>query len=286
MQLKCVQSPAIFGYAVRPRELLMSLRSKSLAVFLIAFAALHGTAHATIVRVETVLGNFDINLYDNDTPVTVSNFLNYVQNGAFTDSIFHRSVTNFILQSGGFQTDLNAQITAIPTNAAIVNEPVYSNVRGTISMAKLGSSVNSATSQWFINLSNNAANLDSQNGGFTAFGEVTGNGMDVIDAIAALPTFAFTSPLGELPLQNFSAADYSNGVTVDNTHLIIVTAITVIDSTVDSAGAAGLNPTPTTASSGGGTVPVSGGGGGGNLGLVALLGLLLVVSRRILSNRG
>lgn len=263
----------------------MSVRSNSLvfaATLLVAiFTALPNAANATIVRVETVLGNFDINLYDNTTPATVSNFLNYVQSGAYTDSIFHRSVSGFVAQSGGFSTDLNAQISAIATNPAVVNEPVYSSVRGTIAMAKLGGLPNSATSQWFINLANNAAALDDQNGGFTVFGEVTGNGMAILDALEALPKFAFASPLNELPLQNYSSADFTNGVTVDNTHLIIVTGISVIDSTVGSAEAAGLNPTPTTA---GGTAPPpppASGGGGGSLSLFALLGLLLVNRKRL-----
>jgi peptidyl-prolyl cis-trans isomerase A (cyclophilin A) len=283
----CTIAGCYFAPAIINRVIPMSVKPISIvfvATLLLAVtAALPTTANATIVRVETVVGDFDINLYDNATPATVTNFLDYVQIGDFSDSIFHRTVANFIVQSGGFRTDLNAEITSIPTNPAVTNEPVYSNVRGTIAMAKLGNDPNSATSQWFINLANNAADLDGQNGGFTAFGEVTGTGMDVIDALAALPTYAFASPFGEIPLQNYSATDFSNGVAVDNTHLIIVTAITVVDSTVDSAGAAGLNPTPTTA---GGTTPPppadGGGGGGGSLGLLALLGLILVNRKRFL----
>lgn len=271
----CIYAPPIIN-----REIPMSAKPISLvfvaSLLLAVTAAMPNAANATVVRVETVLGDFDINLYDNATPATVTNFLGYVQNGDFSDSIFHRSVTNFIVQSGGFRTDLNAEVTSIPTNPAVTNEPVYSNVRGTIAMAKLGDNPNSATSQWFINLANNAANLDDQNGGFTAFGEVTGPGMDVVDALAALPAFAFASPFGELPLQNYSSTDFSNQLPVDNTHLIIVTAITVIDSTVDSA--AGLNPTPTTA--GGTTTPPA--GGGGALSLLALLGLILVNRKRFL----
>ncbi len=268
----------------------MSFRSNPclsiVTLFIALTAALPNSASATVVRVETVLGDFDINLYDNATPATVTNFLAYVQNGAYADSIFHRSVPGFILQSGGFRTDLNAQISDIPTNPAVTNEPVYSNIRGTIAMAKLGNDPNSATSQWFINLANNAANLDGQNGGFTVFGEVTGNGMDIIDAIAALPRFAFAAPLGELPLQNYSADDFTNNVAVDNSHLIIVSAMTVIDTTVDSAGAAGLNPTPTTAGgTGGGTNTGGGSGGGGSLSLFALLGLLSLSGRRLLSEK-
>lgn len=250
-------------------------------LLLAATAAMPTAANATIVRVETVIGDFDINLYDNTTPATVTNFLRYVENGDYTDAIFHRSVANFIVQSGGFRTDLNAQVTEVPENPAVANEPVYSNVRGTIAMAKLENDPNSATNQWFINLANNAANLDGQNGGFTVFGEVTGTGMDVVEAVAALPTFAFEPPFEALPLQDFSSTDFTNGLAVDNNHLIIVTAITVIDSTVDSAGAAGLNPTPTTA---GGTTPpaADGGGGGGAFSLLALFGLILVNRKRFL----
>ena len=256
------------------------------SILLASVMAFPVTANATIVRVETVLGTFDINLYDNATPATVANFLNYVQNGDYTDSIFHRLDSGFIVQSGGFRTNLNAQISAIPANPPVINEPVYSNVRGTISMAKISNQPNSATNGWFINLANNGANLDNQNNGFTVFGEVIGDGMDVIDALAVLPMFAFASPLNELPLRNYTATDFTNGVTTDNTHLITIMGISVSDSTVDSA--AGLNPTPTTAGGTGGTGGSTGstggggggGGGGGSFGLLTLLGLLSVSIKR------
>jgi cyclophilin family peptidyl-prolyl cis-trans isomerase len=258
----------------------MSARSIPLllvtTLLLVSAALLPVTATATVVYVETVLGDFEINLYDNDTPETVANFLEYVENGEYTDSIFHRSVPNFIVQSGGLRTGLNAQISAIPQNPAVVNEPVFSNLRGTISMAKLGNDQNSATSQWFINLADNSANLDSQNGGFTVFGEVTGNGMAVVDSIAALPTYDFQGSLAELPLRNFTGQTQ-----FDNTHLIIVTAISVIDTTVGSAEAAGLNPTPNTSGNTGDDVPtVDNGGGGGSLGILALLCLFAFGHRR------
>ncbi len=251
-----------------------------LVITLLLGLALSDSANATIVRIETVRGDIEINLYDNATPATVTNFLNYVQNGDFTDSIFHRSVAGFIVQGGGFRTDATAQITDVPANPAVANEPVYSNVRGTIAMAKLSGNANSATNQWFLNLANNASNLDAQNGGFTVFGEITSATMTVVDDIAALDTFAFASPFGELPLQNYTADDYTNAVDVDNTHLIIVTAITVIDTTVDSA--AGLNPTPTTntGSTGGGGTATGGSSGGGSFGVFALLGLLFVSRKR------
>ena len=243
--------------------------------------ALPQAAMATIVEVETDLGTIEINLYDNATPATVTNFLNYVINGAFTDSIFHRSVPGFVIQGGGFVTDINAQLSEVISSPAVANEPVYSNVRGTIAMAKLGGDPNSATNQWFINLANNAANLDGQNGGFTVFGEVT-VGMDVVDAIADLPRYNFSSNFGpaftDLPLQDYSE-DFANNILFDNTHLVIVTAVTVTDPTVNSA--AGLNPTPTTRNT---TPPATGGGGGGggSLALLSLLGLFGFGATRIL----
>ncbi len=226
---------------------------------------------ATIVEVETNLGEFQINLYDNATPLTVANFLAYVERDDYSDSVFHRSVAGFIVQGGAVVTDGNATLSAIPTEPSVTNEPVYSNVRGTIAMAKLGSSANSATSQWFFNLGNNAANLDNQNGGFTAFGEVI-SGMDVVDAIAAVPTFNGVSGFNDFPLQNYTAP---NAPVNDN--YVIVTEITVVDTTVDSA--AGLNPTATTRNTGGGNGG-GGGGGGGSFGLLAIFGLLVLGRRR------
>jgi cyclophilin family peptidyl-prolyl cis-trans isomerase len=249
---------------------------------LLLLLALPQAATATIVEIETDLGTIEINLYDNATPATVSNFLSYVNSGAFTDSILHRSIPGFVIQGGGYITDINAQVSNITTSPAVTNEPVYSNVRGTIAMAKLGEDPNSATSQWFINLANNASNLDVQNGGFTVFGEVTA-GMNVIDDIAALPRYNFGSAFTDLPLQNYLAADFTNSVPVDNTHLVIVTAVTVTDTTVNSA--ASLNPTPTTRNT---TPPGNGGGGGGGGGsfaLFSLLGLFGFSAVRLLRHR-
>jgi cyclophilin family peptidyl-prolyl cis-trans isomerase len=230
---------------------------------------------ATIVEIETNLGTFEVNLYDNDTPATVANFLAYVQNGDYSDSVIHRSIAGFIIQSGGLVTDGNAMLSQITQRPAVVNEPVFSNVRGTIAMAKLPSGPDTATNQWFINLANNASNLDNQNGGFTVFGEVTAGGMTVVDTIAAVPTFNGVFGFDDFPLQNF---DVANPVMNDN--LIIVTGITVTDTTVDSA--AGLNPTLTTRgdTGGGDTIGGGGGGGGGSLGWLSLCGLLALGRRR------
>jgi peptidyl-prolyl cis-trans isomerase A (cyclophilin A) len=92
-------------------------------------------------------------------------------------------------------------------------------------MAKLGGNVNSATSQWFVNLANNGgppANLDTTNGGFTVFGHVTGVGMTIVNAIAAVPIFNLGSPFDSLPLRN-----YTSGF-IRVTNLVSIAGITVI----------------------------------------------------------
>lgn len=145
---------------------------------------------ASIVHMETSLGGIDIELFDNEVPITVANFMNYVQDGDYVNSFIHRSVPGFVIQGGGFKYENNT-FSSVPVDAPIVNEFSHSNVRGTIAMATLSGNPDSATSQWFFNLADNSANLDFQNGGFTVFGKVLGSGMDIVDAIAALPTHPF-----------------------------------------------------------------------------------------------
>ena len=163
------------------------------------------------------ISSYQIQLYDSEAPITVANFYSYANSNAYNNSIYHRDVPGFVLQGGGFQEQINSNnhitaLTAIATNAAIQNEfsSTRSNVRGTIAMAKQSGNANSATSQWFVNLADNSSNLDSQNGGFTVFGHVVGEGMELIDAIAALPTSnlnsqydpngALGSPFTDVPL--------------------------------------------------------------------------------------
>lgn len=183
------------------------------------------TASATTVRVITSLGDFRIELFDDVTPVTVANFLNYVNSGRFNGTEFHRSVPNFVIQGGWLTynpaTNVLDQITV---DATIQNEPGISNTRGTVAMAKLGGDPNSATSQWFVNLADNSANLDGQNGGFTAFGRVIGDGMTVVDNIAAQPTYTVAG-LSDFPLVN-----YTSGAVVESNFISI--AVVVEEETV------------------------------------------------------
>lgn len=145
------------------------------------------TASATIVEIKTSLSteSIKVNLFDTTTPETVKNFLNYIDDGHYTNSVFHRAVPDFIVQAGGFSFNGEWPLTALGSNASVINEPVYSNVQGTIAMAKLGSDANSASDQWFFNLNDNSSNLDRQNGGFTVFGQVI-TGMDIVEKIALL----------------------------------------------------------------------------------------------------
>jgi peptidyl-prolyl cis-trans isomerase A (cyclophilin A) len=167
----------------------------------VAIAALsvvmtHGVLASDIVRVDTDSGSFILEMYADTAPVTVANFLSYVNSGAYEDTIIHRKVNNFVIQGGGFYYDpASSDIAAISVGPAIVNEFSRSNTRGTIAMAKLGGDPNSATSQWFVNLGDNSANLDSQNGGFTVFGKVLGTGMTAADAIGALRTVNITGAM-------------------------------------------------------------------------------------------
>jgi cyclophilin family peptidyl-prolyl cis-trans isomerase len=143
----------------------------------------------TVVRVETNFGVIDIEMLDTVAPGTVTNFLNYVRHGNFDETFFHRLVPGFVLQGGGyrFRTDTDPNLTAIPTDPPIQNEFSRSNTIRTIAMAKLGGNPNSATSQFFINLADNSANLDNQNGGFTVFGRIVNDASwNVVMAIAGL----------------------------------------------------------------------------------------------------
>lgn len=149
----------------------------------------------------------DMAIFSNRTPIARQNFLKYVTDGDYANSFIHRSVSDFVIQGGGFRTDINGNIESVPTDAPIVNEFGISNTLGTISMAKVGGNPDSATSQWFVSLGENSDILDPQNGGFTVFGRMTrstfGNAQLFGDP-SIFPTYNYSAILGgafsELPL--------------------------------------------------------------------------------------
>jgi peptidyl-prolyl cis-trans isomerase A (cyclophilin A) len=154
------------------------------AVLSTAATALHA---GTYVQFRTLWGDIDVELYDADKPVTVRNFLRYVESGRYQNTFMHRCPTNlftgltdFVVQGGGFAVTnypLNPGISPIQSFGPIPNEfgvgRRFSNTNGTLAMAKLGGDTNSASSQWFFNLNNNSfLDAPNTNGYFTVFGRV------------------------------------------------------------------------------------------------------------------
>lgn len=190
---------------------------------------------ATVVRLETILGNIDLELLTEEAPVTVSNFLSYVSDGAYDESFIHRSVPGFVIQGGGFAFVVD-RASAIPSHPPIGNEfdPSRSNVRGTVAMAKVGADPNSATNQWFINLADNSGNLDQQNGGFTVFARVIGDGMDIADAIAALTRVNAGAQFESLPLIDFNPDAITNPLNREAPNQLVLVHRALIDHDGDS----------------------------------------------------
>lgn len=167
------------------------------------------TVSGQIAQINTVAGRFNFELLANDAPKTVENFLSYINAGRYQNTFIHRAVSGFVIQGGGYTAAIPyAHIATFP---AVVNEFKLGNIRGTVAMAKLGSDANSATSEWFVNLADNRANLDNQNGGFTVFARVIGNGMNVVDGIANLPRynigFDSAGAAASTPLRNVPAGE-------------------------------------------------------------------------------
>ena len=198
------------------RQYRMFLRIAACAVLVAMFSAPQ-LAAATIVHMVTTQGSIDIQLYDDQAPKTVANFLRYagrgfysthVSGGVSANGFIYRSVRGFVIQSGSwtyanFGGLVGTYYSQNPMDPPIQNEFSLSNVIGTIAMAKLPGDPNSATSDWFINLADNGGSpntnppgLDYQNGGFTVFGNVIDNASD--------PGMAVVNAIGNLPILNAS----------------------------------------------------------------------------------
>jgi peptidyl-prolyl cis-trans isomerase A (cyclophilin A) len=156
------------------------------------------TAGSPRVQVFTSLGNFTIELNAERAPLTVANFLAYVDQGHYTNTLFHRVVANFIVQGGGF----NADYTSKPAPVKVPNESGngLSNIRGSVGLART-TEPHGGNSQFFVNLNDNAALDPNQTRwGYAVFGRVT-EGMDVVDRIGNVATGAHGQIKEETPLK-------------------------------------------------------------------------------------
>jgi peptidyl-prolyl cis-trans isomerase A (cyclophilin A) len=138
-----------------------------------------------VVTIKTNMGSIDVELFADKAPKTVANFLSYVKSGHYDGTVFHRVIAGFMIQGGGMDKALNKK----PTQPPVVNEASngLKNDTGTIAMARTNDP-DSATSQFFINVRDNAAlNRGDGNPGYTVFGKVT-SGMDVVKKIEASKT--------------------------------------------------------------------------------------------------
>jgi peptidyl-prolyl cis-trans isomerase A (cyclophilin A) len=138
-----------------------------------------------MIKFETTLGELDIELFPDEAPISAENFLAYVRSGFFADTVFHRVIPGFMVQGGGFTSDMQNKQTEAPIQNEADNG--LKNLRGTLSMARTNDP-HSATSQFFINLVDNAfLDKSAGNDGYAVFGKITA-GMDVLDIMAKVDT--------------------------------------------------------------------------------------------------
>jgi cyclophilin family peptidyl-prolyl cis-trans isomerase len=152
------------------------------------------------VLIETSKGSITVEVFPGQAPQSAGNFLNYVKTGFYDGLVFHRVIPNFMIQGGGMTPDMEEK----PKNAPIQNEADngLKNLRGTLAMARTGEP-HSASSQFFINVADNAflnhRGKSFEGWGYAVFGRVV-DGMDVVDAIAAVPR-GNRGPYGDVPIE-------------------------------------------------------------------------------------
>jgi len=138
-----------------------------------------------MITIKTNHGDISVELFEDKAPISCDNFRQYAKDGHFDGTVFHRVIPNFMIQGGGMDESMQSK----PTREPIKNEADNgeSNLRGTLAMARTGV-VDSATSQFFINLrDNDFLNHGTRDFGYAVFGKVS-DGMDVVDAIAGVAT--------------------------------------------------------------------------------------------------
>lgn len=170
---------------------------KLLIIALLALSSFAGTK----VNLKTNKGEIELELFDDKAPITVKNFVEYVNSGFYNGTIFHRVINDFMIQGGGFDVNLAEKTTKAPIKNEATNG--LSNDNGTIAMART-QVVNSATAQFFINVKDNTflnnSGLDDRSYGYAVFGKVT-KGMSVVNSIKATQTKS-NGPFQNLPMEN------------------------------------------------------------------------------------
>ncbi len=211
----------------------------------------------TLVRFDTTLGSFGVELYDAAAPATVANFLNYVRDGDYDDSLIHGIVDDVFMRGGGYQFPGFGEV---PADPAVANEALLANRRGRLAMAPPPGNPNGATSQWIINLEDNSAALDADH---TVFGRVFP--IHVVADIANVRTFDLRNrtdvgpnraAFGRFPLRNYTDADYAAGAPITENNVVLVNTI-VEDPSLTGAFGGDRELTLTARSSNPGLVSVS-----------------------------
>lgn len=191
-----------------------------------------------VVQFDTVLGKFNVELRADAAPQHAANFLGYVQRGQYAASFLHRSAALdggpiSIVQGGGYYVTPDG-VAAVSVPGSVPLEYNLPNERGALAAARTGD-INSATSQWYINVRDNTELLGPANGGgYTVFGRVLGSGMSVVDAVAALPRVNAGFPFTELPVR-----DYVGG-NVQTPNLVMVNSIMPVSLYPGTSGASVL----------------------------------------------
>lgn len=189
-------------------------------------------ADANTYVVATTKGNITLELRPDMAPKNVANFLSYLNNGSYTNSIIHRAVPDFLVQGGGYKYNSSGQIDAIAIGDPVVSEPHLLNLRGTIAMALAGAP-DTATDQFFFNVLDNPS-LDTQSGGYTVIGQLanvadasisyiagSNESLLTIDAIQSDTIVNAGYPFDSLPVINYGA-----GAPIQPDNLEYITSIT------------------------------------------------------------
>lgn len=196
-------------------------------LFLLPLIAVCQSTNPSMVRFHTEVGDIDVQLLPGNAPNTVQNFLNYMNAGAYDNSIIHRSVVGFVFQGGGYTLQGNTPV-AIPASSPVANEFGVANTQYTLAMALVGTDINSATSQWFFNEVDNSAdgnavnNLDASS--FTVFGRINPNdtnSINTFNSIGALPIYnesSVNAAFNTIPLLNFTS-----GTPTASNYLLVLT---------------------------------------------------------------